>query len=206
MKTLSFNPFPSLQQITDINELINFSNTYLKFSGLPIPQPYLDNNRVFGIYFKGELVGGFILGTGTDFRTINCFAKAESHAQLQNQMGDLSNYTELCCFWIDAKYRSKTTINFFTWLSMSYSLKKYGTSRLLFGTCSRGLARLYSATEHSKLIHKDRIKGKQTFVYVAQRKHYVSGIVEIVLHKAKRMLKMPVKRVSMDQLELQSVS
>lgn len=201
-----FNSIPQLKQITDTAALAQFGNTYSSFSGLPVPSSYLENNRVFAIYYKGDMIGGFILATGSDFRTINCFAKPTAHAELHEKMGNLATYTELCCFWIDVKYRSKTAVNMFIWMSMSYALKKYGTQYLLFGTCSKGLARLYSATEHSILIHKDRINRKHTFVFVAQRKHSIVGISQIVLHKVKRMLQMQVKRAFMNNLTPQSVA
>ncbi len=181
---------PKLKLIENQKELSFFGKVYFKNSGLPVPEQYLNNprNRVFGIYYKKEMIGGFILGNGPDFRTIEVFAKEEIHDELYANMQGRANYTEICCFWIKKTYRTKTSINFFIWLSMAYSLKKYGSRYFLFGTCSRALAKLYATTPKSILLHTDRINKKHTFIFWAVRKTCISGILEIVKFKLYRVL------------------
>jgi len=179
---------PQLTQIKGEKNLQEFANIYFKCSSLPIPDTYLYNpkNRIFGIYWKKELIGGFILGNCSEFRTIDVFAKTESQEMIYNNLDSSSNYTEITCFWIKRNFRRKTSLNFFTWLSMAYALKKYGTKYFLFGTCSRSLARLYGTTEKSILLHRDFINKKPTFIFWAKRQGCISGILEIVLFKLKR--------------------
>ena len=172
-----------------------FSEIYCKASGLPIPESYLHhpNNRVFGIYKNQELIGGFILGQGPNFRTIELFAKEEKHDTLYQQLEDLESYTEICCFWIRRKVRTQTSLNFFIWLSMAYALKRYGTACILFGTCSRSLARLYSTTSKVKFLSEDFINKKSTFIFQSRQRYALSGISEIIFHKLKRVLKIARK-------------
>lgn len=186
------NFFPTLKQITSKDELAAFSNMYFDCSGLPIPEEYMTHslNRVFAIYSKKKLVGGFILGRNTNFRTIQFFAKPEKHSNVIAQLDDdLTKYTEITCFWIGKKHRTNTYLNIFTWLSMTYALRMYGTQYFLFGTCSRSLARLYGQTSKSIQIHRDRINNKATFIFRAHRSSCVTGMLEIITHKIKRMIK-----------------
>ena len=182
------NLIPTLRQITNKDQLNAYSDMYFKCSGLPIPKEYLMNpvNRVFAIFWKGNLIGGFILGRDINFRTIQFFAKEHKQESVISQLGDLTEFTEICCFWIQRKYRTNTFLNIFVWLSMTYALRMYGTKYLLFGTCSRSLARLYGQTSKSIQIHRDRINDKATFIFRAHRSTCVTGMLEIISHKLKR--------------------
>ncbi len=185
------NFFPTLKQITAKDILNAYSNMYFKCSGLPIPEEYMTNelNRVFAIYWRSKLIGGFILGRDTKFRTIEFFAKPEKQESVINKLEELTKYTEITCFWIARKYRTNTFLNIFVWLSMTYALRMYGTQYFLFGTCSRSLARLYGQTSKSIQIHRDRINNKATFIFKAHRSTCVTGMLEIIGHKIKRMVK-----------------
>jgi hypothetical protein len=182
------NLIPTLRQITHKDQLSAYSDKYFKCSGLPIPEEYLMNpvNRVYAIFWKGNLIGGFILGRDTKFRTIQFFANEHKQESVISQLGDLTDFTEICCFWIQRKYRTNTFLNIFVWLSMTYALRMYGTQYLLFGTCSRSLARLYGQTSKSIQIHRDRVNNKTTFIFKAHRSTCVTGMMEIISHKLKR--------------------
>lgn len=189
------NFFPVMQQLQTKESLEKFSNIYSKASGLPIPESYLHHpdNMVFGIYKNQELIGGFILGKSSNFRTVQLFAQEEKHEMLFEQLEQKELYTEICCFWIKKEVRTKTALNFFIWLSMAYALRKYGTEYVLFGTCSRSLAHLYSATSKVKFLSQDFINKKATFIFWAKQRYAISGISEIVLFKLKRILKIAAK-------------
>lgn len=185
------NFIPKFKQITDKNQLKAYSKKYFACSGLPIPEEYMINpiNRVYAIFWKGDLIGGFILGRDTNFRTIQFFAKEHKQEGVIAQLGDLNKYTEICCFWIQRKYRTNTFLNMFVWLCMTYALRMHGTQYFLFGTCSRSLARLYGQTSKSIQIHRDRINNKATFIFRAHRSTCVTGMLEIISHKLKRTIK-----------------
>ncbi|MEM9548455.1 MAG: hypothetical protein AAGA77_20895 [Bacteroidota bacterium] len=185
------NLFPTLQQITAKDKLDTFSKMYFSCSGLPIPKEYMTNekNRVFAIYWRKKIIGGFILGRDTNFRTIQFFAKQEKQQSVISKLEELEKYTEITCFWIGRKNRTNTFLNIFVWLSMTYALRMYGTEYFLFGTCSRSLARLYAQTPKSIQIHRDRINKKATFIFKAHRSTCVTGMLEIISHKVKRIIK-----------------
>ena len=185
------NIFPTLRQITTTDKLNEYSEMYFKCSGLPIPMEYMDNesNKVFAIYWRNKLIGGFILGRDVNFRTLAFFAKPEKQENVVAKMEELSEYTEITCFWIAKEFRTKTRMNIFVWLSMTYALRFYGSQYLLFGTCSRSLARLYGQTSKSIQIHRDRINNKSTFIFKAHRSTCVTGMLEIIAHKLKRTVK-----------------
>jgi len=184
------NFLPTIRQITTKDELSTFSKMYFSCSGLPIPEEYMHNeaNRVFAIYWRNKLIGGFILGRDINFRTIEFFARPEKQASVVSQLRELSKYTEITCFWINKRYRTNTFLNIFVWLSMTYALRMYGTEYFLFGTCSRSLARLYGQTSKSIQIHRDRINNKSTFIFKAHRSSCVTGMFEIISHKLKRTI------------------
>jgi len=179
---------PKFKRLRSTTDLQAFSNHYCKASGLPIPESYLENsiNYVFGIYLGKRLIGGFILGNSTDFRTLDFFASKTNQPKIQQQLGELEAYTEICCFFIDRKFRTNTRFNFFVWLTMTYALKRYGKKYFLFGTCSRSLARLYATTPKSIPIHEDFMEGKATFIFKALRNTCVQGMLEIMAYKFRR--------------------
>lgn len=182
---------PQFKQIKETKALASFADHYLKSSGLPIPDAYLYNpdNHIFGIYWNHELIGGFILGNGPDFRTIELFAQVEKQASIYEGLENRSDYTEICCFFIKRKFRTKAILNFFTWFAMTYALKRYGNQYFLFGTCSRSLARLYGQTEKSILISRDRVNQKSTFIFWAEKRTCIRGMFEIIFHKLQRTIK-----------------
>lgn len=189
---------PILRQLKTRELRESFSTIYAKASGLPIPENYLHNekNRVFGIYKKQELIGGFILGQGASLRTIELFANEEKHEALYETLNEKGAFTEICCFWIQRKVRTKTSLNFFIWLAMAYALKRYGSPYIIFGTCSRSLAHLYSVTSKVKFLSEDFIKRKPTFIFWSKYSHAFSGIAEIVLYKLKRTMRIVKKTES----------
>ncbi|MCB0525644.1 MAG: hypothetical protein H6576_08820 [Lewinellaceae bacterium] len=180
-----------LFQIRDTEKLQSFSEIYFSCSGLPIPDEYLFNqqNRVFGIYRNNEIIGGFILGKGTEYRTLEVFAGDNERRNLYEGLDQKLMPTEICCFWIKREYRTKTLANLYVWLCMAYALKRYGTPYFLFGTCSRSLAKLYSSTPKSILIHTDHIRHKDTFIFWAKRSTCISGVLEIIRFKLNRVFK-----------------
>ncbi len=198
------NFFPTFRQITTKDELNTFSKLYFNCSGLPIPEEYMTNemNRVFAIYWRNKLTGGFILGRDINFRTIRFFAKPKKQTSVISQLDELSKYTEITCFWIDKKNRTNTFLNIFIWLSMTYALRIYGTQYFLFGTCSRSLARLYGQTSKSIQIHRDRINNKSTFIFKAHRSSCIIGMLEIISHKIRRMVKTIKKPVILTRFQI----
>lgn len=197
---------PRLRQLKKEEILTSYAKNYLACSGLPVHQQYLTKtaNRVFGIFLKHQLIGGFILGGGPVFRSIEYFVHPYRQPEIYTRLGELSGYTEICCFWICPKYRRKTWLNTFTWLAMMYAMRVYGARYLLFASCSKSLARLYAQTPRSILFHQDSINGKATYVFHAQRKDCITGMLELISYKLKRVFNIKCERARLAVQRIES--
>jgi len=151
---------PALNQLTTQEEMTQYAKAYEKCSGLPVPLSYLKENKTFALTLNGEMIGGFILGMGPEFRTIEFFAKAENQSALQEKLICPNQFTEITCFWLASKHRSQSITNLLTWIKLALAIKKHSNPYLIYGTNSKGLARLYSTTKESYLVHNDRCNNK----------------------------------------------
>lgn len=190
---------PTFRQLSTTADRQQYAARYEACSGLPIPSDYIlsDENKVFGIYYQKTLIGGFMLGFGQDPRTVRLFASSEAQASVQEAMGNTDDYTELCCLWLARKYQTAFLINTFTWVIIIYALLRYAKRRLVFGTCSRGLARLYTSSKRAHLLHEDVVNRKQTFIFTSQKNSYFVGILNILLHKFSRKARLGWWRLRM---------
>lgn len=182
---------PSFRELTSVADRDHFARTYTACSGLPVPEEFAraSTNQFFGLYAGDQLVGGFILGHGPDFRTIAVFAGENDQPKLYDRFSTKDNCTEICCFFIQRAYRQNTFYNFSTWAAMIYAQLRHGREILLYGTCSRSLARLYGQTKKSVLIHEDVLNGKPTFIFWGERRSCVQGMLKIMSHKLRRVFK-----------------
>ncbi len=180
---------PSFRRITQPQAINRFAEAYFQCSGFKVPDEYYATNQTFGIYWQGELIGGFVLGSGPSLRTLEVFAGCEERRRLYEQVRALGvDHTEMCCFWIQPSCRKKTGLNFFVWLCVGYALRVYGSKQLIFGTNSVRLATLYDAAPKSTLIHTDYLNQKRTFIFTGPRKDCLSGVVHILYYKIKRLM------------------
>ncbi|MEZ4961850.1 MAG: hypothetical protein R2830_18620 [Saprospiraceae bacterium] len=181
--------FPQLKRIENKEDLAIYSQTYETCSGLPVPMDYLANadNQVFAIYCKGEMAGGFVLGQHARTRTIEVFAQEAQRPQVYAQLEPNLVTTEICCFWMAPHFRRQTFFNFFTWLGLAYAVAKYGSSQLLFGTCSQGLARLYALSGKAVLLHRDHINGKSTYIFMGHSRFLFTSVLTILKSKLVRI-------------------
>ncbi|MEM9260365.1 MAG: hypothetical protein AAGA62_12015 [Bacteroidota bacterium] len=184
--------FPTFRQLSTPTERLQYAAQYEACSGLPVPSDYLlsKENQVFGIFYQKTLIGGFLLGFGQDSRTVRLFARSEAQANVLDALGCADNYSELCCLWLARKYRATFLINTFTWLIILYALLRFANPCLVFGTCSRGLARLYASSKRVHLLHEDVINRKPTYIFTGQKHNYLVGILNILLHKYSRKLRL----------------
>ena len=180
---------PSFRRLSQTHELDRFASTYLRCSGFNVPREYYEANQVFGVYWQGAMIGGFVLGSGSTLRTLEVFSASENRPALYQHVQQSGlPHTEMCCFWIAPACRNKAWLNFFVWLCVAYALRAYGTKQLIFGTHSPRLAALYSAAPKSSLLHTDQLSHKQTFIFTGPRRHCLSGVAHILYYKTKRLL------------------
>jgi hypothetical protein len=186
--------FPKFRKINNAAELEVFATTYTQCSGFNVPRDYYLSNQVFGVFWRSNMVGGFVLGTGERLRTLEVFAGTENRVALYKHVQQAAPHTEMCCFWMNPVFHKKTWLNFFVWLCVAYALQVYGTQRLIFGTNSARLAALYGATPKCHLLHTDYIHHKRTFIFTGPRKHCLLGVAQILLYKIKRLGKMTERK------------
>ncbi len=195
MKTIRI---PALKKLTNPAELSQYGATYFQCSGLPIPPAYLQStsNRVYGIYYNRQMIGGFILGKGATLRTLEVFAQPDARQRLYQELGVTSECTEITCFWIAPQFRRNTMLNTFVWLCLGFTLSRFGAPNVIFGTCSASLAKLYSTTPKAILIHQDRMNGKNTFIFRGDRQVSVRAFADILRHKWARLIQIQSRRIS----------
>ena len=179
---------PQLKRLQSQNDLHQYAATYFDCSGLPVPMEYISSpgNRVYGVFLKRKMIGGFILGQGTSMRTLEVFAQPEARLNLYQSIAPVSDFTEITCFWIDPAFRKNTALNTYVWLALAFCMRRFGTPKILFGTCSSSLARLYGVTPKSELIHRDRINRKRTYIFQSERSVSLLGFMEILRFKLGR--------------------
>ncbi|MFK8161266.1 MAG: hypothetical protein AB8H12_02280 [Lewinella sp.] len=179
-------PLPSFNILRSTQSRNDYAELYEQSSGLPIPQDYLHDpaNRVFGIVRDRVLVGGFILGEGEALRTVKVFASPADQVNIDGMAGDVGERTEITCFWISAAVRREVTLNRFIWISMIYALTRYSKRTIVFGTCSKGLARLYATSQRAELVSRDRIDRKSTFIFRAEKRDAIAGFCNILAFKS----------------------
>lgn len=179
---------PQLKRLKNQTCLEEYATTYFQCSGLPVPIEYISSpdNRVYGIFLRGEMIGGFILGKGDSMRTLEVFAQPAARFELYRSIGPVSDFTEITCFWIAPAHRQNTALNTYVWLALAFCLRRFGTPKILFGTCSSSLARLYGITPKSELIHLDRVNGKRTYIFQSERAVSLQGFLEILRFKWSR--------------------
>ena len=181
---------PKFRKITTAPELDLFATTYTRCSGFHVNPEYYDANQVFAVWYQDIMVGGFVLGSGQELRTLEVFAQKQGRVALYEHVQHSVSHTEMCCFWMDPAFHKKTWLNFFVWICVAYALQVFGTPQLIFGTNSGRLAALYSAASKCELLHSDYVNQKQTFIFTGPRKYCMLGVAQILKYKIQRLGKL----------------
>lgn len=172
-----------MKTLTSNHDLLAFSQAYQKASGLPVPIAYLEQSKVYAFYSRGTMVGGFVIGQASPLRTLEVFVKDDKQENLCQELNDLQNYCEVCCFWISHSYRKHLLTNIKCWLKMAYAVKYQNKPFVLFGTNNKGLAYIYGYPFKSLLLHEDEINNRNTYVFLARKKDFAGGVWEIIWAK-----------------------
>lgn len=171
-----------MKKLEKISQLKSFKAKYESISNLRLPLHYLRSECVFGFFKKGELVGGFILGNQKEHRTIQAFVEEEQQESLLSFLGQ-NDCVEVCCFWMKKTVRKKKLFNLMVWLKMGMQVYFRQEPYVIYGTNLRGLAKMYGYPKPSILIHQGFVNGKNTFVFLAKRKDFIKGTLEILKSK-----------------------
>jgi len=165
-----------------MEDCLEFKTRYEKLSGLDLPIEYLQTSDIY-IFRKGkEMVGGFVLGSNSPMRTTEIFISKSKQAEFLQNLNS-NKICEVCCFWIARKYRKNKFVSAKFWFNMAYAIKRQTKDHILYGTNSKGYAKLYAHPRNSIFIHTDCISGKETYIFITKRKHFYGGVWEIVISK-----------------------
>ena len=163
-------------------DYLAYKAKYESISGLLLPYEYLANSDVYVFKNKDEIIGGFILGFNSPLRTVETFVSEINILSFSNLFqGD--NFCEVCCFWINKSYRKNPFYNSRCWLEMAYAIRRQPKDYILFGTKSKGLAKMYNYPKASELVHKDNIGSQQTYIFLARRNQIVLGTCQLISSK-----------------------
>jgi len=160
----------------------NFKNKYEGISGLSLPLEYLDTSDVYVFRKAKKIIGGFILGKKLPLRTVDIFI-SELNKEKFKHFFSSDKCCEVCCFWIDRKYRRSAFFNAKFWIKMANTVERQEKEFILYGTNSKGLAKMYGYPKASALIHKDKMDNRETFTFLARRRDFVRGTWQIIKSK-----------------------
>ncbi len=172
-----------MKLLQTIRDLETFQTAYEASSGLELPFTYLQQSKVYAFVKQNKMIGGFILGSARALRTIDVFVSKENRSVLNSRLRPDGQYCEVCCFWIHRKFRKSKRFSLKCWSELANTVHKHDCPFVLFGTNSRGLARMYGAPKNAMLCHKDRVKGKTTYVFAGYRSHFKNGVRSVLLSK-----------------------
>lgn len=162
-----------------------FQVKYENLSGLKLPYQYLEKSDVYVFRRNKDIIGGFILGNNIPLRTLELFV-SESNKNDLSYCFEQDKFCEICCFWIDKKFRRKIYYNAMFWIGMANVVAKQKKEFIIYGTNSRSLAEMYGYPKNSLLIHKDLVQDKNTFVFLVRRGYFLGGALEMIFGKILR--------------------
>ena len=171
-----------MKKLCSFSQLNSFKESYEGVSNLEVPISYLKDQKVFGFYKEGELVAGFILGNKKPYRTLQTFVEPERIAELNSLLGR-KDCVEVCCFWMKRAVRKNKLFNLKVWLKMAWKVHLRKETYVIYGTNSKGLAKMYGCPKQSLLIHQGTVKNSKTYVFITRRKGFFIGALKIVQMK-----------------------
>ena len=125
--------------------------------GFKLPEGYLASAETWGVYVRGELVGGYSLVYDTKMRCLNFFSETErSSLDLIGDVKD-SKIVEVTGVWLDGSIRTSKKHSTIMWSHMARRLVAARKSHVIFGfnTKEEKLANLYSQCNPATLYRGD---------------------------------------------------
>lgn len=175
--------------ISDRDTLFHFQHKYKIVSGLDIPKSYLLTRKVYGVYQRDVLIGGFIIGDLTPFRTLKVFASEEAGSELISKFNRIK-CIELTCVWGE-KSKMNAFLGSLYWLEIGRIIQMQKAEMVLFGTNKEGLKKnIYDLLIKTRIVSNEHINGINNYVYISVRKYMLLaillGIPQRILYKLKK--------------------
>lgn len=173
-----------MYKLNSASEISEFKKRYEKISGLEIPESFLIDSKIYAFQKDKEIVGGFILSNKRPLRTLQIFTKNKILRSKINSL-DPSSILEVCCFWIEKKYRKKKLFPLLVWLRMAIQITRQKEKFIIYGTNSEGLAKIYGHPKGSELINNEIISLRNNYIFMARRSQILIGTLKIIISKIK---------------------
>lgn len=186
-----------LRLTTSESDFLEFKTKYESLSGLEIPFSYFDNSKVYLYECNQKIVGGFILSSKLPLRTVDLFTSDEYKSELTKTLGK-GNICEVCCLWMERKVRKNRYQSAKFWIQAAFKISKQQQEIIVFGTNCKGLTKMYNYPKASILFHEDKVSNKPTYIYLARRKDFIRGSIELVVAK---IIKRTFKRNSFNNVD-----
>jgi len=171
-----------MEKTQQTKDYIRFKDEYENVSGLSIPFSYFEKSEVFIQKVGNKIIGGFILSNTYPLRTVEYFVSEVNKKTITSKFSK-EIFCEVCCLWIDKKYRSDKYLNAKFWLQLAWNVKRQSKDIIIFGTNSEKLAKLYGYPKVLLLYHRDKVNSKSTFLFLVKRDEFFGGILELILSK-----------------------
>jgi len=175
-----------MRKTTTASEIAEFKKQYENISGLPIPDSFFENAKTYIFQKNGKIVGGFILSNKRPLRTLELFTQSKNLRKKINTLQH-SFITEVCCFWIDRRYRKNKLFSIQVWIQMAAEVSRQKEEYILYGTNSKGLAKMYGYPKYSILLNKELIGNNLNYIFIVERKNFLTGTLMIIHSKIKRV-------------------
>ncbi|MCT4640699.1 MAG: hypothetical protein N4A33_00275 [Bacteriovoracaceae bacterium] len=138
------------------DELMHFQNSAHKYIGVCYPYEFLKSVKVYGLYRKKNLIGGFILNLDQEIRTLEGLPTKIKEDFLKQH--NIEHFYEITGLWIHLRYRK----TLYSWrLILSLALNSLFVSKKYciysYSAKSRELRRIYSLSA-PELIYEGKVR------------------------------------------------
>jgi len=173
-----------MHKVNSASDISEFKKRYEEISGLEIPESFLIDSKIYAFQKDNEIVGGFILSSKRPLRTLSLFTKNEKLRSNINSKSK-SSIVEICCFWIDRRHRKNKLFTILVWLKMALTVSQQKEKIVLYGTNSKGLAKMYGYPKGSILISQELLKQNNNYIFLAKRRRFLNGVIRIIIAKVR---------------------
>ena len=183
-----FNPIKiHVAQLTKEHDLQHYKSNYFKLTNVSIPDDYLKRNKVYGFYNSTGLIGGFVIGISSPFRTVELFANPVLHDNLNKFLNGGNKVCEVCCFW---HVKGISFINsMFIWFTMAKKVNEKDKHFFFFFTNEFGLANLYAYPKYAHLISESDVNSKPAWIFIAWKKFSFMSAIHVMIYKITKIIK-----------------
>src|SRR5688572_24299516 len=123
----------TVRRLTSRDDLEAYRKKYDEICGTLITDEYLFNQLVYGVFEKGKMTGGFIIGQQYPYRTIDQFIAPENRPPVYDLIKGVNGVGEACAVWRDRDSRS-ALVGMLIWMNVARYAMKTNNRIFMMGT------------------------------------------------------------------------